>query len=70
MVRKIAVNQSRIERVVRLFAGLLFGYVGVAGHTVLADFFDVLGLALVFTGLTGYCLIYDILGVRTNHSHA
>lgn len=69
-MRKIAVNQSRLERLVRVVAGLLFGYIGVVGHTVLADFFDVLGLAMVLTGISGYCLIYDILGVRTNHSHA
>lgn len=59
-------NESEVDRAVRVVAGvilLLVAYSSVTGtwQTVLYIF----GGVAVFTGLTGYCLIYKLLGIST-----
>ena len=57
------VNESGIDRIIRLVLGLvllgagLFLVEGTAGIVL-----DVLGAVLLFTAATGFCLLYRVFG--------
>jgi hypothetical protein len=59
-------NESNIDRIIRLLVGVLalflaaFVFKGALQIVAL-----VLGILGVFTGLTGFCLIYKILRIKT-----
>jgi predicted cobalt transporter CbtA len=62
------VNEAGWDRVARVVAGVVllavgFGAIGGTVGTVLG----VVGLIPLLTGLIGYCPIYSLLHVRTNH---
>lgn len=60
-------NEGTTDRVIRLVLGVLLGLLayrhvgGGTGTWILA----VLGAVSFLTGLTGFCLIYRLLGIRT-----
>lgn len=62
------VNEAGWDRIARVAVGVVllavgFGAVGGTVGTVLG----VVGLVPLMTGLVGYCPIYSVLHVRTNH---
>ncbi len=62
------VNEAGWDRIARVVAGIVllavgFGVVGGTAGTVLG----VVGLVPLLTGLVGYCPIYRLLHVSTNH---
>jgi len=62
------VNEAGWDRIARVVAGVVllavgFGVVGGTAGTVLG----VVALVPLVTGLVGYCPIYSVLHVRTNH---
>jgi hypothetical protein len=62
------VNEAGWDRTARVVVGVVllavgFGVVGGTGGAVLG----VVGLIPLVTGLVGYCPIYGVLHVRTNH---
>ncbi len=63
----MAINESALDRVVRVVAGLvllavwIFGWLGGAAAVVLG----IVGIVLVLTGLSGRCLIYKAIGTCT-----
>jgi hypothetical protein len=62
------VNEAGWYRIARVALGVAllavgFGVVGGTAGTVLG----VVGLVPLVTGLVGYCPIYSVLHVRTNH---
>jgi hypothetical protein len=63
------VNVGRLDRVVRGGVGLLALALGVWGKTPIGDAWDLLGTALLATAVSGFCLVYRVLGIATV-SHA
>ena len=62
------VNEAGWDRIARVAVGvalLALGF-GVVGGTV-GTVLGVVGLVPLLTGLVGYCPIYSLLHVRTNH---
>jgi hypothetical protein len=62
------VNEAGWDRIARVVVGVAliavgFGAVGGTAGTVLAA----VGLIPLVTGTVGYCPIYSVLHVRTNH---
>ena len=62
------VNEAGWDRIARVVLGIVLlvvglGVVGGTGVTVLA----VVGLIPLLTGAVGYCPIYSVLHLRTNH---
>lgn len=62
------VNEAGWDRIARVVAGVVlvvvgFGVVGGTTGTVLG----IVGLVPLATGLVGYCPLYSVLKVRTNH---
>lgn len=68
MSKTIEMNQSTFERFVRIIAGgillLLATYVPM--NTILTWILIILGLILMLTGLSGWCPLYKLLGIKTN----
>ena len=60
-------NESKIDKRTRLGLGVvvlwlaLFVFTGTLQIVAL-----VIGVLAIFTGLTGFCLIYKIFGIKTN----
>ena len=62
------VNEAGWDRAVRVVLGLAlmvvgFGVLGGTGGTILG----IVGLVPLVTGLVGFCPLYALLHVRTNH---
>ncbi len=62
---KFQVNEGPLDRVIRLFVGVVMLY--VAAVTTGPLFFVALAIGLIglVTGLTGFCLPYVLLGIDT-----
>jgi len=60
-------NESKADRIIRTIAGLLMFFLSYRyfSGTIQAIGF-IVGAILIFTGLTGFCLIYKILKIKTN----
>ena len=63
-------NEGTADRIVRAVIGLILLWVGLwplAGlqAAVLGIIVALIGLVLVITAITGFCLIYRIIGVST-----
>ena len=64
------INESTTDRIIRVVAGLillalsLFGVVTGGFGTVLI----VIGAILLITGVVGFCPLYALLRIRTNHA--
>jgi hypothetical protein len=57
------VNESGIDRVIRLVLGVVLlgaGIILVKGTAGIV--LDVLGVVLIFTAATGFCLLYRVFG--------
>jgi len=59
-------NENNLDKNIRLFVGgvaLLLATFVFTGALQIAAF--IVGILGVFTGLTGFCLIYKLLGITT-----
>jgi hypothetical protein len=57
-------NEGTVDRVIRVLLGLTligFGWF-YFGNNTLGIVLDVLGVVLLITGLTGFCLLYKLFG--------
>lgn len=57
------INVSDGERLISAVSGALLGVIGLARGTVAGTLLAVLGGALVYRGMSGYCHAYDTLGI-------
>jgi uncharacterized membrane protein len=63
-------NESNLDRVIRVIAGialLVLFFTNVIGGT-LGIVLAVVGGVLILTGVVGFCPLYALLKIRTNHS--
>ena len=56
------INESSIDSVIRVFAGFFLLYLGLGGslHELLAVGAVILGIAVLLTGVIGFCPLYSI----------
>ncbi|MFA6572458.1 MAG: DUF2892 domain-containing protein [Bacteroidota bacterium] len=60
-------NESNLDKNIRLAVGVVALLLGVFVFTgTLQIVALVIGVLGIFTGLTGFCLFYKILGIKTN----
>jgi hypothetical protein len=65
MLKKLQ-NESMLDRSIRIILGLIIAiisYFTLTGVLQIAAY--VVAAILIFTALTGFCLIYKILGIST-----
>ena len=60
-------NEGPTDRMVRLILGVVLIIIGwsVLGNSTLGIILDIIGLILVITGITGFCLVYKVFGMST-----
>jgi hypothetical protein len=60
------INESSIDSVIRIFAGVLLLTLGFGGELVgvLAIIADILGMLLLLTGVIGFCPLYALLNFK------
>ena len=58
-------NEDLVDRVVRLIVGAFLLIARATNYLPHGMLLVVLGIALMFTGVTGFCLFYKILGIKT-----
>jgi len=60
-------NESGTDRVVRFILGIIFLILGwaVLHNNVLGVILDIIGIILIITAITGFCLLYSLLGINT-----
>jgi hypothetical protein len=60
-------NEGTTDRIIRLILGIVLILIGwpVLGNNTLGIVFDVIGVILLITGITGFCAIYRVLGINT-----
>jgi uncharacterized membrane protein HdeD (DUF308 family) len=60
-------NESKLDKNIRLGVGIVALLLGIFAFTgTLQIVALIVGALGVFTGLTGFCLIYKLLGIKTN----
>jgi hypothetical protein len=61
-VTSMKINESSIDSVIRIFAGVLLLYLGFGGELfgVPAVIADILGVILLLTGVIGFCPLYAL----------
>jgi hypothetical protein len=67
---KLQINESPIDRAVRIVVGLALVAVGVAGVAVapLVYVTSAVAAVLLVTGVVGFCPLYAILRLSTAHA--
>ena len=61
-------NESTTDRIARLIIGLIFGYIGYISMPIspaLAYVGYIIGVILIATAITGFCLLYKLIGIST-----
>ena len=58
-------NESNIDRIIRVVAGIVLIFIGFSGGGGLAIVAGVIGAVLLFTGILGFCPIYAALKIGT-----
>jgi VIT1/CCC1 family predicted Fe2+/Mn2+ transporter len=65
MLKKLQ-NESQMDRIIRIALGVVLAIAGYAFLTGVAQIVVyVLALIAIFTGVTGFCLLYKISGIST-----
>lgn len=60
-------NESKMDKKIRLVLGVLVLFLALFVFTGTAQIVAlVIGVVAIFTGLTGFCLIYKLFGIKTN----
>lgn len=57
------INESSVDSVIRIFAGVLLLYLGLGGELagVLAIIAIIVGVILLLTGVVGFCPLYALI---------
>ncbi len=57
-------NESTVDRGIRVVLGIVLIWLGwfYLGNSTLGIILDVLGVIALFTGLSGFCLLYKLFG--------
>ncbi|MBI5965779.1 MAG: DUF2892 domain-containing protein [Chloroflexi bacterium] len=60
-------NESNVDRIIRVLAGVVLLYLGFGGALsgALAGVADVLGVVMLLTGALGFCPLYAIFKFST-----
>jgi len=60
-------NEGGAERLIRIIAGIVLFMLGwgILKNNILGIIFDILGVILFVTGITGFCGLYKLLGIST-----
>ncbi len=60
-------NESGADRLIRIIAGIVLFMLGwgILKNNLLGIIFDILGIILFVTGITGFCGLYKLLGIST-----
>ena len=60
-------NEGSTDRIIRVILGIVLIIVGwlVLRNSVLGVILDIIGVILLITAVTGFCLIYRLLGIST-----
>ena len=63
------INESTTDRIIRVVAGLILLALSIGGVVTgtFGTVLIVLGAILVLTGTIGFCPLYAMLRIRTNH---
>lgn len=63
------INEGKTDRTIRIILGIVF--LGLA-LTVLSGtirtILSIVGVVSLITGLSGFCLLYELLGINTNRN--
>lgn len=60
-------NEGKSDRTIRAVVGVVFlvlGYAALSGALQVIAY--IVGIVLIFTAVTGFCLLYKLLGIDTN----
>jgi Protein of unknown function (DUF2892) len=70
MANIIKVNESGLDRIIRVVAGAALEILAWGGIVlgVLGVILGILGVILIVTGLVGFCPLYTLFSFRTNKS--
>ncbi len=61
-------NESAADRIVRAIVGIILVLIAiyeVGAATVLGIILIIVGVVLIITAITGFCLLYTVLGIST-----
>ena len=60
-------NEGGGDRLIRIIAGVVLFMLGwgILKNNILGIIFDILGVILFVTGITGFCGLYKLLGIST-----
>jgi hypothetical protein len=59
-------NEGTADRVIRILLGIILLYLATAVlRGTLALIFGIIAVILLITGVTGFCLLYKLLGMNT-----
>ncbi len=60
-------NEGGADRLIRIIAGIVLFMLGwgILKNNLLGIIFDILGVILFVTGITGFCGLYKLLGIST-----
>lgn len=60
-------NESGSDRVIRIILGIILIILGwfVLSNNTLGVILDIIGIILIITGITGFCLLYTLFGMST-----
>jgi hypothetical protein len=60
-------NEGGADRLIRIIAGVVLFMLGwgILKNNLLGIIFDILGVILFVTGITGFCGLYKLFGIST-----
>ncbi len=58
-------NEGTVDRILRIVIGLILIIAGSMNYIPFGLLFAVIGVVLIFTGVTGFCALYKIFGIKT-----
>ncbi|MBU2810613.1 DUF2892 domain-containing protein [Acidithiobacillus thiooxidans] len=61
----MSVNEGSKDRIIRVIAGLIIVVVLAVFLPGAAKWWALIGLVPLITGLTGFCALYTVLGIKT-----
>lgn len=60
-------NESELDKKIRLIVGVIALLLAIFVFTGTFQMISmIIGVLGIFTGLTGFCLLYKLLGIKTN----
>ena len=59
-------NESSTDRILRIVAGIILIFLAMYSAGIIQIILYIIAAVLLITGITGFCLLYKLLGVKTN----